>query len=523
MLKKKLWIFFIEIVILLVLNLNLVLGHDASPPPIAIDNDESNKQSLDLNPDIILDIDETFQGTIDAGEKGGKFRYKGKLYELGADGFVDISEGKIQEIENGKEIPLDNKVKAQGNVDMHTEGNTQIVDNSNSIQTPTTDARNVQGFTRDSNGNEHADRGEHLTNGVTSLTDFENYDFTAVDNIVSAETSGSVTTPDTQTENANNWQGTADRFSIDQGTVNVHGFRLETNKPSAYNVYKNGFDMTTEAGAKTKITDENGNEYEWDADENNKLAISKDHPPIIKIRSGIFSSPIKGQTDIVQVKAEALIQMGTLGIKVITLTPGGTYRFENPNRKKDFSINIPMEGKNYKLALRKLPGETFTNPDGVVDFPKNNIQLLGIVNYLRIPFEEDIQSYIMEPVYEGKHEYNKAELQLDNSFININNFKLENPKPEQEYSIVRSGHYEIREQPGARLQKINNEFYPDLIKEYSTDTSEADIIINNKLLTQKGNTKVNILTKGTETVYNVGNFMKNYWNRLTKTLAEFLG
>ncbi len=362
----------------------------------------------------------------------------------------------------------------------------------------------------------------------TSVTGFEYKDGRS-----SAKQAETRSTPDSTATNNREIEAYENRVSSSETEsfsfrgINIRAPAGSTMKDATFETADNGVRATLPGKQNVEGNDASGNEFGFEGSDGS-IAISLDKPPLYKIKSGIFNSPIKGQNDLVHADTEAVIEMGTDGIRCVQISPVGTYRYENPNREKDFAVNIPEDSKNYKLCLRKLPGETFIAPDGVIDFPAKEIQLLGIVNYMRYPFDEEqgVKTFVMQTVYEGENSLDKVVMVFDESFL-FADIKIENPNPEGSVSTVRSGSYEIIEQGTSRLQKIHagqdSEEYPDVFRSYSTSFSDTSITINPDLLIQEGGTSVKVASPGGDAATQAGIFLRNYWNRIAGTLSDFLG
>ena len=476
-----------------------------------------NMDDQEKNDEGVVELPKDFKGTL---EGEGKFKIEGTniIQELGPGGSAEISAGKIISMTNGKTLEKETGGTAEGSVQMEKKDGQEVI-TADKIKKDKIEVTKPEEYKDNANGDVEIKKGEQYKDGVLVVNKFDNLKRNGATGETGVEKSESVTTPDAHVEQPLNFNGKPDEFSIDQGTVSVFGHTIRAAQPSTFSIYKNGVEVTTEKGKELEITDNAGNEVTYKAEEGNRLAISKDAPPAYKVENGILTISGKGKNEIVQTKSPSVVFTGIEGMEKIQLT-GGTFRTEFPERKKDYGINIPPEEGTYTLCLRKIAGQPMGQCDGLVDYPANNIQLLGKATYMRYSFsKEQGINYLMLPVYKGQKALNKFTLQLDDKSI-YGDASFENPKPEAEAAIFYSGSNEIIE-GNSRLQKIHpNKEYPTVLKSIESSTSSAKITINEDILTQEDSIKV--ITPDSNYIIKAGNFMRNYWNRLAKTLAEFL-
>ena len=157
-------------------------------------------------------------------------------------------------------------------------------------------------------------------------------------------------------------------------------------------------------GVNFSFTDCSYTQSEFLASSNNsELSISKDAQPTYTLREGKLTCKGEGTQDKLGAQSTASVNYGTSCFECMSITPVGSYYYNDPLIEKDFVITIPKEGKEYRLCLKKSAMQEFALYDGLVDYTLKTIQLNGIVQYKRYPIKNGkINGLLTESVFFGK-------------------------------------------------------------------------------------------------------------------------
>jgi len=303
----------------------------------------------------------------------------------------------------------------------------------------------------------------------------------------------------------------------------VGDVRVVTNKcvtmydvrDSHFRIDDNNIEVSPEKGVKFDIKDCSNTKTTFEAMSNeSKIIVSKDMPPKYTIEKGILKCSFGNATDAVMANNTVSLDIGIQCFNCITIEPVGNYYYSE-DLIKDFGINVPIDSSTYKLCLRRLDGMPFNGHDGLVDFVDKKIELNKIVNYLRYPFENNqILSLLMDMVYEGTDVGNKATMDLDDGFVFIDNFYLENNNSDFGLiSYLNNGKYAVYEYNDGnevrRYGRFNTEIKPDVIKKYNSYFAKNNPLITfaDGIMVQEGVNDFSAITKF-RAVYD-GSWQKN--------------
>ena len=313
--------------------------------------------------------------------------------------------------------------------------------------------------------------------------------------IVKVEKADTIKIKDGILADVENFTGNEIEFSVGEvKTVINEGVTINNVLDSDFKITDDDIEIISNEGTTFDILDSSFAETTFTANENGKITITKDIPTDYTIQNGslIFNSTSFSETITANNSVMATLDP-IYGFSCMTITPPGTYFYNDENILKDFAVHVPVNGSEYKLCIRKDTIQHFTDYDGIVDFPDNLINLNKIVTYLRYPFENGILTdLIMKPVYGGKDIGNNATMKLDDEFIFINEMFLSNDMAfNRPIALMHAGYHTIIEKTensrNKRYELIENSFYPDVIDYYKHES------INNPVWIMKQNNVSNTL------------------------------
>lgn len=338
---------------------------------------------------------------------------------------------------------------------------------------------------------EHADSllqdGTVITGG--SGIKFENGVLTAA-HADSFITQGSV---GTNSDNFEYTEGSYESFYVAKAdSVLSGGLTISNIENSTFKIYANAVEVAV-GGDSIDIEDGSYNSFVFKSNKG-KVTVSKEIPTKFKIENGTLISRTNGITEKVETNNSAIIEIDpNFGFSCMKISPPGVYWYHE-NLIKDFGVHIPANSDEYKLCIRKHITQFFNDYDGIVDFPYQLIKLNKIVNYLRYPFKDDnLLSLVMDIVYQGKDRNNEMAMTLDDDFIFIDNFFIDNKNSSYGMvSYVNNGMYAVYEFNNGneikRYGRFNTEFKPNFIRRYNSfyDMQNPLIRFEDGILIQEG-------------------------------------
>ena len=256
-----------------------------------------------------------------------------------------------------------------------------------------------------------------LTNGVGVTYDGANLKFKSAD---------SVLTDKSATTNIKEYNGYGETFSVDSADSFLSDcIRVDSIKDSEFKI-SDKVEITTSSDSNLKITDCSYNEFEFKGKGTISVDKSSDAPKYV-VENGTLTKKDKGFNESIESNNSITVETDkTFGIKCLTITPAGSYFYNDIDLRKDFTINIPKESAVYKLCIRRDSTQQFKDYNGLIDFPNKKIELNGIVNYLRYPLKNNqISSLLGKFVYKGLKDVNTM-LSYDSDLIFLNNIFLVN-------------------------------------------------------------------------------------------------
>ena len=335
-----------------------------------------------------------------------------------------------------------------------------------------------------------------LTNGVGVVYDGNKLNFKHAD---------SVMTDKSATTDVDNFEGYGDIFSVEKADSFLSDcIRVDNIKDSEFKV-SNKVEITTKSDVGLKITDCSYNEFEFKG--KGKVSVDKNgNNPAYTVENGTLTKKENGYNESVESINSIIIETDkTFGFKCLTITPVGSYFYNDNDLRKDFIVNIPKESSVYKLCLRKNKAQFFSNYNGLVDFVDKKIELNGIVNYLRYPIKNNqISSLLSDFVYKGLKDV-KTLLTYDRDLLFLNNAEIKNIlQNKQQIAITKPNNYynvkEIELEDGkihriVELNPINkNQLTQDIASNYESDSLKPKIkIINNVLIQDNGKNSITFL------------------------------
>lgn len=352
-------------------------------------------------------------------------------------------------------------------------------------------------------------KGISFINGILSVDSYES--FTGIDSIIST--------------NGINLTSEKNKIYIEQADNLISDtITFDDIEYTKFTIY--GDAVKAETNSSIIITDADNNLVNFTAiNENGSVVVTKDKPARYIFSKGILKNTRGNITEAILGNNTVVVEMGMLGFQCMEISPVGSYYY-NEDFRKDFGINIPTENnETYKLCLRKLAGEEFSNTDGMVDYVARKITANKIINYLRHVFENtSFVNFQLKNVYEAKSMDNHVEMQLDREMVFVELLNLSNSMTDYNISVARLGMHEIIETDSARFEKMRfNEQYPNVIKIYATNYSDTALQVEGKTVTQIGKTNIKLLTVNDEDVDKAEFLLINYWIKRWKSLMDYLG
>jgi hypothetical protein len=152
----------------------------------------------------------------------------------------------------------------------------------------------------------------------------------------------------------------------------------------------------------------------------------------------------------IEANGTATVFMDYYGFSCLNINPVGVYNYNfRSNKTKDFSIEIPSYGYDYKLCIRKDRSQSFDDFDGIADLVDGFNDLSGIVNYLRYPLKDgELAGLVLEDVYQG-FAMPVARMFYDSSLVFLDNVSVSIPYSDNTTVslTVPSNYYMIKEEP----------------------------------------------------------------------------
>ena len=233
-----------------------------------------------------------------------------------------------------------------------------------------------------------------ITNGIGIRFDGNQLFFDHADSVI---TDKSVST------NVDSFSGYANQFSIESAdSVNVGCIRFDDVRNSTIIAASNGAKLQNTNGTVT-ITDCSYAKSEFESLGNGSVTLDKDGiSPTYSLYHGRLTC-IGDLNETLEAQSTASVNYGSSCFECISITPIGSYYYNDPIIEKDFVITVPKEGKEYRLCLKKSPMQEFSLYDGIVDFTQKSMKLNGVVQYKRYPLKNGkISGLLTKPVYFGK-------------------------------------------------------------------------------------------------------------------------
>ncbi len=261
------------------------------------------------------------------------------------------------------------------------------------------------------------------------------------------------------------------------------------------------------------------------------LTLSKGKPPQYNLKKGILTCSFGNNlTDSITANISASLDLGSQCFNCMTIEPVGRYWHTAKNLPSNFGIHVPENSSSYKLCLQRLDGRPYTDYDGLVDFTTNTMELNGIVDYLRMPFELILDDFILlppftpVPVYASYDPDNMALLELDNKILFVDNFLLTNEQtqPSVPLSDIGWGRHQIQETGASRLLNSTSHWTPKVLKHYQTNFDNATLQFNTTIV-QQGNSQVKVLGVNSLDIAQAQTYLQTYWDRIRNVpLIDYL-
>ena len=274
--------------------------------------------------------------------------------------------------------PYGNELTVEGDIDY--DGQYLDADNLDyNFDGVSTDMQEVEDFRETEDGYTIGRVGRLNQNGVT-LIGAEGIVYK--NGVLTAEKADSFIRDGSITTNMEKLTSKVDIFSVEKADSFLSDcVRVDDIKDSEFKV-SNQVEITTKSDVNLKITDCSYNEVEFKGKGKVTIDKSSDNPKYT-LENGTLTKKEKDYNETVESNNSVIIETDKIfGFKCLTISPVGSYFYNDKDLRKDFVINIPKESSTYKLCLRKNSAQQFKDYNGLVDFVDKKIELNGIVNYL---------------------------------------------------------------------------------------------------------------------------------------------
>ncbi len=329
--------------------------------------------------------------------------------------------------------------------------------------------------------------------------------------------------------NVDNFSGIPIEFDVgsvnqvQDGCISLYGLENSHLKSDDKNL-----EISTQQNGIFSIRDCGKAETQFEAFGNNSsITISKEpgKPAHYDITKGTLSCEnLDHSKDILIGNTTASVDMGKNCFSCLTINPVGSY-WNLAHPTTSFIVKIPKESEEYSLCIRKIKGQPVSNSLGLIDFANHSISLGGMVEYHRLSFELLADDFRLLPpfgsvsIYESFDENNKAQLSLDDDFIFIESFHLENDRPQTKIlATTHSGYHTITESSlnsYSRFGKLEHQPVSDILRSYTTKNILPSIWINGSLTqrNKKLNTTVTIHPPVPDTPVKLINLLQHIYER----------
>lgn len=282
-------------------------------------------------------------------------------------------------------------------------------------------------------------------------------------------------------------------------------------KDSEFEVKNDEIKVTASSNVTLNITDCSYRDIEFESKRNgSSVTIKKDSYEISK------GSLKCGSRDKIEADSSASIEVGSDCFSCMTIIPAGTYFYSDADIRKDFSVNVPKEAPIYKLCLRKNQAQQLRAYNGLIDFVDREIELNGIVNYLRYPLKDSqISSLLSSFVYRGLKNVN-ALLSYDKELLFLEKTTIKNTiSNKKQVTITKPNNlYSIEEiELDGKVHRVvdlkliaKEDITQDMLSSYESDSLDADVrIVEGVLVQQAEESKITILPPGHK---NISSFLR---------------
>ncbi len=350
--------------------------------------------------------------------------------------------------------------------------------------------------------------GKVVGNGVEfDAIQFWKIDKTSINNCIKCSYDGiklkfqhadSVLTDKSASTNIGNFDGYEDIFSVEKAdSLITSGITVSSIENTEFAIGIDYILMKAKKGTTLHIMGIGYIESDFEAFSNDsEIRASKDKSEY-EIKNGRLNYSSPEYTDSIETNSTAKIEIDEygFGFKCMLLGIKSTYWYnDKKDLRKDFGINVPDYGIEYRLCIKRLKNIEYKEFDGLIDFIDKRMFLSKVVNYLRYPLKNNqIASLLSSFVYKGLKDVNTI-FSYDNELIFLNSIFLTNKnKINGNLSIAYpSNYYTIKE------MKIDGEVHSiiqlNLIKkedvaqninyEYKTDYFVPKAVIKDNVLVQ---------------------------------------
>lgn len=437
------------------------------------------------------EVPQDFSGTLTMKE-GGTLNIGGEKFQFKKEGSAIVKNGKVLDLKDAERIETSSGTQATDITSANLNQEREHFDSAGTIQRGTSTFSDIENANFYPNGDYDMQsaasveqEGVKIINGKGIK--FRNGELTAeyADSFIR---DGSVTT---SIEKLNS---KVDFFSVDSADSFLSDcIRVDSIKDSEFKV-SNKVKITTKSDVNLKITDCSYNEVTFSG--RGRVTVDKTQNPIYILENGTLTKKENGYNETVESNNSVIVETDkTFGFKCLTITPVGSYFYNDNDLRKDFVINVPKESLVYKLCLRKNSAQQFQNYNGLADFVNKKIELNGIVNYLRYPLKNNqIASLLSDFVYKGLKDV-KTLLVLDKELLFLDNAEIKNVlQNKQQVTITKPNNYynikemELEDGKIHRIVELNqlnkNQLTQDINYNYGSDSLKPKIKINNNVLVQ---------------------------------------
>ena len=447
-------------------------------------------------PNSQVDLPSDFRGTARFPD-GGRVTHQGRTYALQAGGAVTVNEDGSTELEGASEVTTETGTRARNVPRATVRPEQEHYEEAERIERPAEElvleeVRNAD--VAAPGGDMQAERAARAKIGEVVAFDAEGV--SKRNGILRIAKASRIEIRDGILTHVVQFQGSGIQFHVGAArdvlngcvllkdvwdsdfTVTDRELKIEPGKGVAFNIADCRFSQSTFTAFSDK----------------SKVVISKTRNRRYEITEGKLECHSAGGKETIEARNAARIDYGSDCFSCLLIEPEGTYWHSSEELNRDFGLHVP-NGTEYKLCLRKQPLDYFPKFDGLVDFTTQEMQLSGLIEYLRYPTVNGTPaSLLMMPVYKGLQGGTTARFSFDESLDRVSSLTVGNDEPKEGMlSWMSNGHYAVYELHQAnetkRFGRFLSELHPSVVQRYSSAFGKGAVSFSeNALLQEEGST-----------------------------------